>query len=113
MRRVTASPNHPSLHHIAAARTLHLIDVDNLRGDPLCTDTQSISNLFRSYPSVSWFADGDLVVVAAGCNAATYLQSRQRGRARAIAGGPAKTVPTWHCLMERSGPRTPLVSAGL
>jgi len=69
MRRITASPNHPSLHRIAAARTLHLIDVDNLLGDPGCTEPQRISKLFETYRNVSSFAEGDQVVVATGCNA--------------------------------------------
>ncbi len=50
-------------------RTLHLVDVDNLLGDPGCCEGDTISNLFHSYRQVSSFNVGDHVVVATGCNA--------------------------------------------
>lgn len=73
MRRVAASPNHPSLHRIAAQRTLHLIDVDNLLGDQSCTEDHRIRTMFETYRQVSSFTEGDQVVVATGCNARHVL----------------------------------------
>lgn len=72
MRRANVSPNHPSLHR-TAARTLHLVDVDNLLGDPECTEVPRISSLFETYRRVSSFVTGDQVVVATGCNARHVL----------------------------------------
>ncbi len=73
MRRAPISPQHPSLHRIAAARTLHLIDADNLLADPDCTEDHRIRTMFESYRQVSSFAKGDQVVVATGCNAPHVL----------------------------------------
>jgi len=77
MRTNTVSPNHPSRHvpgtrpELAKAgwRTLHLVDVDNLLGDPNCTQPERIDSLFAAYRRASSFAPGDQVVVATGCNA--------------------------------------------
>ena len=77
MRRTPVSPNHPSNHHSATGtsltsmgwRTLHLVDVDNLLGDPGCAEGARIRRLFDAYREVSSFRHGDHVVVATGCNA--------------------------------------------
>jgi hypothetical protein len=58
MRRVVDTP-----------RTLHLIDVDNLLGDPRTTDQARVSLLFTHYRQVADYREGDLAVVATGCNA--------------------------------------------
>jgi hypothetical protein len=50
-------------------RTLHLVDVDNLLGDPCTTDVARVDLLFRDYRRISNFVPGDHVVVATGCNA--------------------------------------------
>lgn len=76
-RQRRISPNHPSLHRPGspprppratppAGRTLHLVDVDNLLGDPTTTDQARIDLLFRDYRQVSGYALGDHAVVATG-----------------------------------------------
>jgi hypothetical protein len=73
------SPNHPSLHRPGQPprpprpRTLHLVDVDNLLGDPTTTDPASIDLVFRDFREVAGFVDGDHVVVATGRNAEHVL----------------------------------------
>ncbi len=82
MRRVPVSTHHPSLHRPAAStllasmgwRTLHLIDVDNLLGDPGCCEGDRIRGLFDAYRLASSFVPGDHVVVATGCNAQHALE---------------------------------------
>ena len=81
MRNAHGSRNHPSRHTVgqqaglAAAgwRTLHLVDADNLLGDPQCTDAAHISSVFAAYRQASAFAPGDHVVVATGCNSQHVL----------------------------------------
>ena len=76
MNHAHGSRNHPSRHvlgqreQLAAAgwRTLHLVDADNLLGDPNCTDATHIGSVFAAYRQASAFAHGDHVVVATGCN---------------------------------------------
>jgi hypothetical protein len=71
------SPNHPCLHRPTSAgrapaptpRTLHLIDVDNLLGDPTTTNADDIDLVFRSYRHAARFTDGDHAVVATGHHA--------------------------------------------
>jgi hypothetical protein len=71
------SPNHPSMRRPPPAagriRTLHLIDVDNLLGDPVTTDRRRIDLLFGDYRGVAQFVGGDHAVVATGCNAGHVL----------------------------------------
>lgn len=79
-RQRRISPNHPSLHRPGRPprpprppRTLHLVDVDNLLGDPTTTDRASIDLVFRDFREVAGFVEGDHVVVATGRNAAHVL----------------------------------------
>ena len=78
------SPNHPSMQQAPsvrvaprscssracgpAGRALHLVDVDNLLGDPATTDPARVHLLFDNYRRVAQFTIGDHVVVATGCN---------------------------------------------
>ncbi len=49
-------------------RQLHLLDADNLIGDPRVTDPTVIGGCFRDYCSVARYRPGDHVVVGTGCN---------------------------------------------
>ena len=49
-------------------RTLHLVDADNLLGDPTTVDRELIESVFLQYRNASGFRDGDQVVVATGRN---------------------------------------------
>jgi hypothetical protein len=49
-------------------RTLHLVDADNLLGDPNTVDRERIQSVFVKYRHASGFRVGDQVVVATGCN---------------------------------------------
>src|SRR5262245_11167057 len=67
--RNRVSPNHPSLHRPTGfSRTLHLIDVDNLLGDPLTTDRQRIDLVLGEYRHAAEYAAGDQAVLATCCN---------------------------------------------
>lgn len=76
MNHSPSSRNHPSRHIVhpqgratpAGWRTLHLVDADNLLGDPQCTDAAHIGAVFQAYRTASAFTPGDQVVVATGCN---------------------------------------------
>jgi len=82
MRRTPISPNHPSNHRPTKGvwpptferRTLHLVDIDNLLGDPGCEDGAHIRALFDCYRDLAGFNFGDQVVVATGCNARHALE---------------------------------------
>jgi uncharacterized LabA/DUF88 family protein len=50
------------------ARAAHLVDADNLIGDPNSTDAARISDVFRRYRELAHHAPGDHTVVATGCN---------------------------------------------
>jgi len=76
MRRVPISPNHPSNYRPQVGtplessgwRTLHLVDVDNLPGEPGCTEGDRIRSLFDAYRQVSSFGDATAIAVCArGC----------------------------------------------
>jgi len=54
--------------------TLHLLDVDNLLGDPTTTDRSTIEWVFEHYRQVSGYRSGDHVVVATGCNGMHVLE---------------------------------------
>jgi NYN domain len=49
-------------------RTLHLIDADNLLGDPKIVDAAAISLTFAAYRAAAGFTPGDHAVIATGCN---------------------------------------------
>ena len=49
-------------------RTFHLVDADNLLGDPTTTDRAFIEATFAAYRLAAGYRSGDLVVVATGCN---------------------------------------------
>jgi hypothetical protein len=49
-------------------RTLHLVDADNLLGDPDTVNRAHIASVFLQYRHASRFRIGDQVVVATGCN---------------------------------------------
>lgn len=68
-QRHEAKLRHPAANRPARLRSLHLIDVDNLLGDPRTTDQTRVSLLFDEYRHVADFQFGDLAVVATGCNA--------------------------------------------
>jgi hypothetical protein len=55
------------------ARALHLIDVDNLLGDPGTVDAATIGHVLDSYRAASSYREGDHVVIATGCNASHVL----------------------------------------
>lgn len=73
--------NHPSRRQVVQAeqlaavgwRTLHLVDADNLLGDPNCTDAAHIRSVFDAYRTAASYAAGDQVVVATGCNSRHVL----------------------------------------
>ncbi len=86
------SPNHPSMRRLLSpnelvrtggsqkpdgvdgrgagpsGRALHLVDVDNLLGDPRTTDPTCVHLLFDDYRRVAQFREGDHVVIATGCS---------------------------------------------
>jgi len=49
-------------------RRAHLIDADNLLGDPTVTDSETIAATFERYRQVSGFQPGDQVFIASGTN---------------------------------------------
>lgn len=57
-------------------RTLHLIDADNLIGDPCTTDRTRIRAALEGYRRASGYDRGDHVVVATGCNGLHVLEIR-------------------------------------
>jgi hypothetical protein len=81
VKRPPVSANHPSRHQIGAApqpphpsRTLHLVDVDNLLGDPRVTDAGRIALVFDTYRRAAMYTNGDHAVVATGCDARHVLE---------------------------------------
>ena len=50
-------------------RPLHILDIDNLLGDPTATDTHVINDCLGQYRSHTGYQKGDHVVVGTGCNA--------------------------------------------
>lgn len=59
---------------VRAHRTLHLIDADNLLGDPRTVDRDVIDATFAEYRRVARFIEGDLVIVATGVNGLHVLE---------------------------------------
>ncbi len=57
-----------------AGVTLHLVDVDNLLGDPATTDRSTIKLVFEHYREVAGYRPGDHVVIATGCNGMHVLE---------------------------------------
>jgi hypothetical protein len=55
-------------------RTVHLIDADNLLGDPATTDRARIEAVFEAYRRAADFRVGDQVILATGCNGAHVLE---------------------------------------
>lgn len=55
-------------------RSLHLVDADNLIGDPCTTDRRQIQAAFESYRAAANFQPGDHAVVATGCNGLHVLE---------------------------------------
>lgn len=60
---------------LGAARTLHLVDVDNLLNDPSTTNRLQIATIFDAYRWVAQFRPGDHVVVATGCNGLHVIET--------------------------------------
>lgn len=54
--------------------TLHLVDIDNLLGDPTTVNRALIDGVFEQYRSVAGYEPGDHVVVATGCNGMHVLE---------------------------------------
>lgn len=54
-------------------RSLHLVDADNLIGDPRTTDLALIRAVLYAYRAAAGFVVGDLVTVATGTNGAHVL----------------------------------------
>jgi hypothetical protein len=50
-------------------RPLHILDIDNLLGDPTATDTHVINDCLGQYRALTGYQKGDHVVVGTGCNA--------------------------------------------
>jgi hypothetical protein len=50
-------------------RPLHILDIDNLLGDPTATDTHVINDCLGQYRAHTGYQKGDHVVVGTGCNA--------------------------------------------
>jgi hypothetical protein len=57
-----------------APRSIHLIDADNLLGDPATTDRTLISRTFEAYRAAARVTGGDHVVVATGRNGLHVLE---------------------------------------
>ena len=55
-------------------RSLHLVDADNLIGDPRTTDRQKIEAAFEAYRDAADYRVGDHVVIATGCNGLHVLE---------------------------------------
>jgi hypothetical protein len=58
----------PTPSSVRLHRTLHLIDADNLLGDPGTCDRHRIEAMYAAYRQAAGFADDDHVVIAAGAN---------------------------------------------
>lgn len=67
--RITAQS--PSLRGLY--RPLHVIDIDNLIGDPTTTDRNLIAECLDSYRYATGFEDGQHAIVGTGCNAKHVL----------------------------------------
>ena len=63
--------------HPSARRSLHLVDVDNLLGDPGTVDGARIRTVLAAYRSAADFRFGDQVVVATSCRAQHALAVHQ------------------------------------
>jgi hypothetical protein len=50
-------------------RPLHILDIDNVLGDPMATDINLINQCLGDYRSQTGYRTGDHVVVGTGCNA--------------------------------------------
>ena len=50
-------------------RPLHILDIDNLLGDPTATDPHVINDCLGQYRAHTGYQKGDHVVVGTGCNA--------------------------------------------
>ena len=102
MHRTLVSPNHPSNYRSATdtpdtsigRRTRHLIDVDNLLGDPGCAEGAPIRGLFDAYRQASSFNHGDQVVVATAAPHGTCWQSSSLGPMYATVVEQGATEPT-------------------
>lgn len=64
----------PRPNRCGANVTLHLIDIDNLLGDPRMTDRATIERTYEHYRWVADYRPGDHVVVATGCNGMHVLE---------------------------------------
>jgi uncharacterized LabA/DUF88 family protein len=54
-------------------RPLHVLDIDNLIGDPATTDQALITECLDAYRYATGFRDGQHAIVGTGCNAAHVL----------------------------------------
>ena len=57
-----------------AGRSLHLIDADNVIGDPRTTDRRTIAAAFDAYRLAADYQLGDHVIIATGCNGLHVLE---------------------------------------
>ena len=55
-------------------RTIHLVDIDNLLGNPATTDRQRIRTCLARYRARAGFTPSDHVIVATGCNGRHVLE---------------------------------------
>jgi hypothetical protein len=58
----------PTTRSVRLHRTLHLVDADNLLGDPTTVDRRFIAATFDEYRRVARYTEGDHAVVATGVN---------------------------------------------
>jgi hypothetical protein len=62
-------------HQPTQPRTLHLVDIDNLTGDPTCTDPRLLRRIVDTYRVLAGYTPGDHVVMATGCNGRHVLEA--------------------------------------
>ena len=55
--------------------SLHLIDIDNLVGDPRCTDRHRIARVLALYRAAAGYREGDHAIVATGTNDRHVLET--------------------------------------
>ncbi len=60
---------------VSGQRTIHLVDVDNLLGNPGTTDRQRIRTCLARYRARAGYTPGDHVIVATGCNGRHVLET--------------------------------------
>ena len=77
------------------ARALHLVDIDNLLGNPATDDEDEIGWTVRTYQRVASVRPGDHVVVATSPFGRHTLAIGTRGPGWGTCGARGRMVPTW------------------